>query len=192
MDNCIIINDNIPSVRAKITEALPEGAQKDPKMAAALSLAFVGDTVYDRYVRTMLVGHEDARVNRLHLMSSRLVCAAGQAKAFRKIEPLLSEEELGVYKRGRNSHLGTVAKNASISDYRTATGLEALVGFLYLSGSDQRLTELMKIILDPNIPVPEKHEGTCTHETNCHESRPAPVNSSGANETAPIEEDQEG
>ena len=84
----------------------------------------------------------------LHLMSAKRVCAKGQAEGFRKIEPLLDDEEMGVYKRGRNSHLGTVAKNATISDYRTATGLETLIGYLYLNGRDERLTELMKLILE--------------------------------------------
>jgi len=90
----------------------------------------------------------DAKVHELHLMSAKRVCAKGQAEGFRKIEPLLDDEEMGVYKRGRNSHLGTVAKNATISDYRTATGLETLIGYLYLNGRDERLTELMKLILE--------------------------------------------
>ncbi|HWQ57472.1 MAG TPA: ribonuclease III domain-containing protein [Clostridia bacterium] len=135
------------SVRGIVDAALPDGASRDPRVAPALSLAYVGDTVYDLYVRTLLVEREDARVHELHLASAKLVCAAGQAAAFRIIEPMLTEDELSVYRRGRNSHLGTVAKNAKISDYRTATGLEALLGFLYLSGRDRRLTELMREII---------------------------------------------
>ncbi|HOG00629.1 MAG TPA: ribonuclease III domain-containing protein [Clostridia bacterium] len=138
---------NLPGLRETIDAALAPGVSRDPRTAPALSLAYVGDTVYDLYVRTLLVEREDARVRDLHRASARLVCAAGQASAFRAIEPQLSEDELSVYRRGRNSHLGTVAKNAKISDYRTATGLEALLGFLYLSGQDARLTELMRIII---------------------------------------------
>ncbi len=139
--------EKMPSVREVIDASLPAGAQRDPHTAAALSLAYVGDTVYDLYVRTFLVEREDARVRELHRMSAALVCAAGQAAAFHAVEPMLTENELAVYRRGRNSHLGTVAKNAKISDYRTATGLEALVGFLYLTGQDARLTALMRAII---------------------------------------------
>lgn len=134
---------------AEINSALPNG-EREQKAAQlpALNLAYIGDTVFDLYVRTMLVTRADAKVHELHLMSAARVCAKGQAEGFRKIEPMLSEEEMSVYKRGRNSHLGTVAKNATISDYRTATGLEALIGYLYLTGQDARLKELMKIILE--------------------------------------------
>ena len=122
------------AIVAAIRRALPTG-EREQKAAQlpALNLAFIGDTVFDLYVRTLLVTQADAK---------------GQAEGFRKIEPLLDDEEMGVYKRGRNSHLGTVAKNATISDYRTATGLETLIGYLYLNGRDERLTELMKLILE--------------------------------------------
>ena len=130
-----------------IRSALPAAAHKAPAQLPILNLAYIGDTVFDLYVRTMLVSDVDARVHELHLMSAKRVCAGGQAQAFGRIEPMLSEEELGIYKRGRNSHMGTVAKNASIADYRTATGLEALIGYLFLCGRDDRLTELMKLML---------------------------------------------
>lgn len=130
-----------------IRSALPAAAHKAPAQLPILNLAYIGDTVFDLYVRTMLVSDVDARVHELHLMSAKRVCAGGQAQTFRRIEPMLSEEELGIYKRGRNSHMGTVAKNASIADYRTATGLEALIGYLFLCGRDDRLTELMKLML---------------------------------------------
>ena len=131
------------AIVAAIRRALPTG-EREQKAAQlpALNLAFIGDTVFDLYVRTLLVTQADAKVHELHLMSAKRVCAKG------KIEPLLDDEEMGVYKRGRNSHLGTVAKNATISDYRTATGLETLIGYLYLNGRDERLTELMKLILE--------------------------------------------
>lgn len=136
-----------PALRAIVDASLPEGRPRDPTTAPALSLAYIGDTVYDLYVRTLLVERADARVHELHLASAKLVCAAGQAAAFHAIEPILEEDELSVYRRGRNSHMGTVAKNAKISDYRTATGLEALIGFLYLTGRDERLTLLMREII---------------------------------------------
>lgn len=135
------------TLRSIIDSSLPDGKPRDPMTAAALSLAYIGDTVYDLYIRTLLVEREDARVHELHLMSAKLVCAAGQSAAFRAIEPMLTEDELSVYRRGRNSHMGTVAKNAKISDYRTATGLEALIGFLFLMERDERLTLLMREII---------------------------------------------
>ena len=139
--------DSTGTIVAMIRSALPAAAHKAPAQLPILNLAYIGDTVFDLYVRTMLVSDVDARVHELHLMSAKHVCAGGQAQAFRRIEPMLSEEELGIYKRGRNSHMGTVAKNASIADYRTATGLEALIGYLFLCGKDDRLTELMKLML---------------------------------------------
>ena len=121
--------------------ALPE---RDARQLPALTLAYIGDTVYDLYIRTQLVHTVDGNAHALHLAASKLVCAAGQAAAFRRIEPLLTEEELAVFRRGRNAHNGTVPKNAHISDYRIATGLEALVGYLYWTGNDARLTELIR------------------------------------------------
>lgn len=111
---------------------------------AALNLAYIGDTVYDLYVRTFLVNTQDVPVHSLHLLSAALVCAKGQAEAFFRIEPLLSDEELAIFKRGRNAHSGTVPKNASVADYHNATGLETLLGHLYLSGEDERINYLMQ------------------------------------------------
>ena len=84
----------------------------------------------------------------LHMAAAKRVCAAGQAAAYRRIEPLLSEEEQAAFRRGRNAHSGTVPKNAQLSDYRIATGGEALVGFLYWTGQDARLSELMQTALE--------------------------------------------
>ncbi len=108
-------------------------------------LAFVGDAVYGLYVRMAL-----AEVNRpsgeLHRLSVEFVRAGAQAEAFRVIEPLLSEEELAVFKRGRNFHTSTTPKNATNGDYHTATGLETLFGWLYLCGKNDRAEELFEII----------------------------------------------
>ena len=108
-------------------------------------LAFVGDAVYTLYVRNMLAG-----VNRpsgeLHRLSVELVNATAQAKAYKIIEPHLSENEVSVFKRGRNFHTGNTPKSSTKADYHTATGLEALFGFLYLSGNTERADELFKII----------------------------------------------
>ena len=116
-------------------------------MKNPLVLAYIGDTIYDLYVRTQLILTTDATAHGLHMQAAQRVCAKGQAEALRRIWDQLTEEEQGVYKRGRNSHMGTVPKNAAIQDYRAATGLEALLGYLYLGGQDQRLTQLMGWLL---------------------------------------------
>ncbi|MDO4493846.1 MAG: ribonuclease III domain-containing protein [Clostridia bacterium] len=131
-----------------VRAAFGAGKAKDAAQLPALTLAYIGDTVYDLFVRTALIERTDVKVHALHLLAAKQVCAAGQTAAFRKIEPHLTEEELGVFKRGRNAHSGTVPKNAQISDYRTATGLETLIGWLYWTGADERLTQLMHIALE--------------------------------------------
>lgn len=108
-------------------------------------LAFVGDAVYGLYVRTYL-----AEVNRpsgdLHKLSVKLVNATAQSQAFKLIEPILTEKELSVFKRGRNFRTGNTPKNSTGGEYHTATGLETLFGFLYLSEQNQRAEELFNII----------------------------------------------
>lgn len=120
---------------------------RDAARKNALALAFVGDTVYDMFVRTRLVQGTELPVRTLHRRASARVCAAAQAKAFRRIEALLDAEELSVYRRGRNAHPATVPRNADVVDYRVATGLEALLGMLYLRGDLRRLSFLMDEIL---------------------------------------------
>ncbi|MDD6045139.1 MAG: ribonuclease III domain-containing protein [Clostridia bacterium] len=116
---------------------------KEPRLLNPLVLAYIGDTVYDLYVRTNLVLTRDATAHGLHLMASKRVCAKAQAEALQRILPTLSEDEQYIFRRGRNSHMGTVPKHAQMSDYRAATGLEALLGYLYLKGEDERLDRLM-------------------------------------------------
>ena len=135
------------SIRTLIAASWGNTAHRDPAHAAPLTLAFVGDTVYDLFVRTLLLDTMDATPHALHMAAAKYVCAAGQAAAFRRIEPELTEAEQAVYKRGRNAHSGTLPKNASVADYHTASGFEALLGFLYLSGQDERMTRLMELAL---------------------------------------------
>ncbi len=118
---------------------------ENPNLLSPSVLAFVGDGVYGLMVRTAL-----AEVNRpsgeLHKLSVKLVNATAQAEAYKVIEPVLTEKEISVFKRGRNFKTGNTPKNSSGSDYHTATGLETLFGFLYLSGENDRLKELFNII----------------------------------------------
>ena len=124
---------------------------KNAAQLPALTLAYIGDTVYDLFIRTMLLETMDGNAHKLHLAATKYVCAAAQAAAFRKIEPLLTEEETREFHRGRNAHSGSVPKNASVTDYRTATGLEALFGYLYWTNRDDRIRELMMIILNDEV-----------------------------------------
>ncbi len=111
-----------------------------------LTLAFIGDTVFDLLTRTDLVCEANRPVNALHTAASKRVCAAAQAEGIRKIMPILTEDELAVFKRGRNAHTGGIPKNASSADYHHATGLESLFGWLYLKGETERIVYLYKEI----------------------------------------------
>ena len=117
--------------------------QTDLRQYSPLTLAFIGDDVYDLLVRTILVERGNAPVNRLNRHATKLVSAVAQSRMMETIEPLLTPEEESVYKRGRNAKSATASKNAPLADYRTATGLEALCGYLYLAGRYERLTDLL-------------------------------------------------
>ena len=123
---------------------------EDPRQIPALNLAYVGDTVYDLYVRAYLIHTHPETVHNLHLLSARMVCAQGQARAFFALEPELTEEELAVYRRGRNAHSGTVPRNANVADYRVATGLETLLGHLWVLGREERIDRLMAVAVQVN------------------------------------------
>ncbi|MEE1312829.1 MAG: ribonuclease III domain-containing protein [Lachnospiraceae bacterium] len=116
----------------------------DIRTYSPLSLAYIGDAVYEVIVRTILLNHGNMAVNKYHRKASHMVNASAQARMMKEIEPLLSEEEVAVYKRGRNAKSYTSAKNASIIDYRIATGFEALIGYLYLKENMDRIFQLVK------------------------------------------------
>lgn len=110
-----------------------------------LTLAYIGDGIYDLVIRTLVVGAGNTRASRLHRETSRVVKAPAQSAAMEVIEPLLTEEEHRIYLRGRNAKSATAAKNASIAEYRRATGFEALMGYLYLTDRTERMLELMEL-----------------------------------------------
>ena len=120
----------------------------DPKTYSPLGLAYIGDAVYEIAVRTLVISEGNMSVNKYHKKSSSLVKASNQARVYDNIKARLTDEETAVYKRGRNAKSATAAKNASILEYRMATGIEALIGYLYLSGRMARAVELIKIGLD--------------------------------------------
>ncbi len=117
---------------------------KDIRSFSPLTLAYIGDAIYEVVIRTIIVEKGNAPVNKLHHKASSLVKATAQKESMEIILPLLSSEEEAVFKRGRNAKSYTSAKNASIIDYRIATGFEALIGYLYLTGKNERMLELIK------------------------------------------------
>ena len=121
---------------------------KDIRTYSPLTLAFVGDCVFDLIIRTVIVERANRSPHDLHKMKSRIVKAQTQAELGEAIQELLSEEEQSVYRRGRNAKSGTTAKNASVGDYRKATALEALVGYLFLQNQEDRILFLVKAGLE--------------------------------------------
>ncbi len=111
-------------------------------------LAYEGDAVYELMVRTHLITHGDGSVNAFHKRASAFVSAAAQSAFMEFLEPMLTEEELEIYHRGRNAKSHSRPKNADMIAYRRATGFECLFGFLHLSGQQQRLQQLFDYILE--------------------------------------------
>ena len=117
--------------------------EMDPGTYSPLALAYIGDAVYELIVRTMVISHGSIQVNKMHKKSASLVNAGTQAEMIRLMMEELTEEETAVYRRGRNAKSVTTAKHATVVDYRTATGFEALCGYLYLMGRLERLVTLI-------------------------------------------------
>ena len=123
-------------------------AKCDVNMLSPLNLAFIGDTVFDLFVREKLVCEANRPVNKLHNRAASMVKASAQAKAVERIRDRLTEQEQSVIRRGRNAHVNHKAKNMSEADYHLATGLEALFGYLYLKGETERLSEIFEMITE--------------------------------------------
>lgn len=117
-----------------------------PEAYSPLILAYIGDAVYEVYVRNMLIAQGNTQMEKLHRKATSYVKASAQSEAFNRIENSLTEEETAIFKRGRNAKSG-VPKNADVVAYRIATGLEALIGYIYLKGETERLDEIMNLIL---------------------------------------------
>lgn len=120
----------------------------DPAAYSPLVLAYIGDAVYEVMIRTRVVNQGNTQVSKMHRHDAGLVKAEAQARMIRLLEPDLTEEEEAVYRRGRNAKSASGAKNASVIDYRTATGFEALVGYLYLTERLDRLAQLVGMGLE--------------------------------------------
>ena len=129
-----------------------------PAQLSPLVLAYIGDSIFDLVIKTYLLDTKgNMQVNKLNRFASNIVKAQSQSEMIGIIEPLLSPAEEAVYKRGRNAKSYTSAKNASISDYRRATGFEALMGYLYLEGEYERMIQLIKAGIRKNRILSAKY-----------------------------------
>lgn len=124
---------------------------QDLRSYSPLTLAYIGDGVYELIIRTILVKKGNCPVNRLHKKVSSLVKAGAQSAIMEVIEEELTPEELSVYRRGRNAHSPTMAKHATMADYRRATGFEALMGYLYLKEDYTRMLTLVRMGIGEDI-----------------------------------------
>ena len=123
-------------------------SERELSEISTLALAHIGDCVYELLVRTYLLRKGEHTNRQMHAATLSYVSAPAQARAMEKLLPRLTEEERAVWKRGRNSYVNSVPKNASVADYHAATGLEALFGWLYLRGERSRAGELFDLITD--------------------------------------------
>ena len=133
-------------------EAAP---QVDIREQSPLSLAFVGDAVLELLVRQRLVETTRLLPGKLHTAATRYVSARAQSRELELLEPVLTEEEAGVLRRGKNASKATVAKHATPREYRASTGFECLLGYLYLKGRNDRIEELFELVwqgFDPDAP----------------------------------------
>lgn len=116
----------------------------DPEAMSPLALAYVGDAVYELYVRVLLVAQGSNKMKDLHRQAVSFVKAGTQAAFLKELEPMLTEEELEVVRWGRNAKSGHVPKSADVLEYRHSTGFETLIGYLYLKGNQERLRQILK------------------------------------------------
>ena len=121
---------------------------EDVKMLSPLVWAYIGDSVYELFIRTNLVNNSNAKPHKLHIESIKYVKAKAQADILKRIQDKLTEEEKDIVRRGRNTENHHVAKNANVADYSQSTGFEALIGFLYLTKQDERLEEILNMCID--------------------------------------------
>ncbi len=120
----------------------------DAKMLSPLVWAYVGDSVYELFIRTHLINNSNAKPHKLHIESIKYVKAKAQADILKKITDKLTEDEKDVVRRGRNTENHHVAKNSNVADYSQSTAFEALIGYLYLTKQDERLEEILNMCID--------------------------------------------
>ncbi len=116
----------------------------DIQTVPAQTLAFIGDAVYNVYIRSYLASISTAKTGMLHKLSIKYVSARGQARTIDSIMDILTEEEIAIYKRGRNTNIGSVSKHVDVIEYKKATGFECLIGYLYVTRNNARIDEIVK------------------------------------------------
>ena len=120
-------------------------SEQKARNLSPVTLAFVGDAVYSLYIREKLVLSTDLGTNELQKLTSAEVSAHGQSELLEKIQPLFTEAEEDIFRRGRNAKKSTKSKNASVLEYNRSTGFEAVLGYLYLTGQYQRISEILEV-----------------------------------------------
>ena len=122
-----------------------EFSENEARQLNPLQLALVGDAVYELYIRNyILANNRELSVHKIHVKAISYVKAKAQSTIIQNIEHMLTEDELYIYKRGRNAKSGTIPKNAEVLDYRNATGFEALIGYLHLTGNKERISLILQ------------------------------------------------
>lgn len=137
------MSDTLSEIRAAVG-----GGDTDIRTYSPLTFAYIGDAVFEIIVRTVIVEQGQRPANALHKHTTKIVCAGTQARLIEAVYDDLSEEEQNIYRRGKNTKTNSAAKNASLSDYRKATGFEALCGYLFLKNDMERAIEVVKKALD--------------------------------------------
>lgn len=145
------IGDNMSENNLQYLKCYNKLTEAECKMMSPLQLAYIGDAIYEVFVRTHILMNNNKNVNRLHRLAIKYVKADAQAKFYHEIQEYLTEDERRIVKRGRNSKVATVPKNANLTDYKYATGFESLIGYLYLTGNTERLEYIYKLIMDMKI-----------------------------------------
>lgn len=129
---------------------------REPGEYSPLALAYIGDAVYELAIRTLVMNRGNTQVNKMHKKTASLVKAEAQAGFYKILEEILTEEERAAYRRGRNAKSFTMAKNATMKDYRMATGFEALMGYLYLTEQFERMAKLLGYGLEKLGELPKE------------------------------------
>ena len=122
--------------------------KEELKLISPLTWAYIGDAVYELYVREYLIKNTNLKPHRLHIETIKYVKASAQANILKKVEEYLTEEEKDIVKRGRNTKTHSAPKNADLTDYMYATAFEALIGYLYVTGQNKRLEEILKLCIN--------------------------------------------
>lgn len=124
------------------------GGDVDIRTYSPVTLAYIGDAVFELIIRTLIVEKGQRAANTLHKHTTKVVCAQTQARMIDAVYDTLTEEEQDIYRRSKNTKLHSTAKNASLADYRKATGFEALCGYLFLEDDVERITQLVRQAVD--------------------------------------------